>query len=436
MRYIFLFCFFCLFSFFVQAQTVDEQFETWMVERQIPGLAVGFVSDGELLYEGYFGMANFELDIPVSESTSFMLASVSKHVTHFATLMALDQGIIASLDDPINDYLPFAVEHPTDETNITIRHLIDHTSGIKDNWDEMPYLSSDEETRPLGEYLENYLVANGDIYDANLNFVAAGIGDQVYSNIGFALLGFIVEAASDTDFAVFVREQIFEPLCMEHSSFLMEDLDLDLLAVPYNPSGSGFSPIGHYSYSDYPAGRLRASLGDMANYAITCLNLGTMDGRTLLSPPISYQIFNGHGGGDQGVSTGLSLDKNNGKATILMMNRNGDLSGMADWMRTNEDAYISEGPDSLLCDLISFANDVFNQEETFLINNPVSTTLSLQKNDITDVWIRDFDGKLVSSGHNKSGLTQIDVSALAEGLYLITAKFEHGTKSTQKFYKR
>ncbi len=410
--------------------TIDSQFEEWMIDRQIPGLAVGYVSDGELLYEGYFGMSNIESEVSVNQNTSFMLASVSKHFTHFAALIALDEGDIESLDDPVNKYLPFDIQHPFDNGEITIQHLIDHTSGIRDNWDEMPYLSSDEQTRPLGEYLKAYLTLNGDIYFDDLNYYTEGIGDENYSNIGFALLGFVVESATDTDFATYAKNKIFEPLCMNHTSFLLDDLDISEVAMPYNASGAGFSAIGHYSYNDYPSGRMRSSLRDMANYAIACLQLGSMDGTTVLTPPVSYQIFNGHGGGDQGVATGLSLDKTNMKATIILMNTDASTGGMANLMRESEELFTVNGPDALDCGFVSQVYDEIS-DATF-IQNPVSHEILFSNDEIISTKLLNIHGQCIAQKENPQGIRFMNVSSIPSGTYFLASVDKNDVSSIHK----
>ncbi len=413
-------------------QSLDDALEDLRLERNIPGMAVGLVSNGELLYEGYFGMANIELEVPVSENTGFMLASVSKHYTHFGALMALDDGSITSFDDPVNDYLPFEVNHPTDNTAITIDQLINHTSSIRDNWDEMPYVSHDDLTIPLKEYLESYLVPDGEIYFEDLNFWPEGIGGEHYSNIGFALLGLVVESAVGMDFAQYMQEKLFDPLCMSNTSFLMEDLDLDKVAMPYNVNGQNFSPIGHYSYSDYPAGRLRSTVRDMANYAIACLNLGSMDDVTVLTPPVSYQIFNGHGGGDRGVTTGLSLDKNNKRATIIMINASGNIGDIASMMLDAESILESSGPDSLDCTVASNLEEALHDNTLLTLQNPVSQSLSLSDANIKGVSLWSLNNEQVYSIASQAPIRSVDLSHLQSGMYIIQCQLDNQLVHRQK----
>lgn len=95
-----------------------------------PGVAIGLVQNNQLIYEKYFGMANLDYEIPIHKGTSFHVASVSKQFTAFAILLLEDEGKL-SLDDDIRIYLPEMHEF---EPKITIAHLLNHTSGLKDKY--------------------------------------------------------------------------------------------------------------------------------------------------------------------------------------------------------------------------------------------------------------------------------------------------------------
>ena len=91
-----------------------------------------------------------------------MLVSVSKTITGIALMNLVERGALG-LDDPINDYLPFDVQHPTDETNITLRMLLSHTSRIDDNWSAMNSVIVDGDSPiPLADFMERYLTPQGD----------------------------------------------------------------------------------------------------------------------------------------------------------------------------------------------------------------------------------------------------------------------------------
>ena len=106
---------------------VDRLFAEWD-RSDSPGAALAVIRDGEIIYKQGYGMANLEYDIPITTTTTFELASTSKQFTAFAIAMLLHKGKL-SLDDDIQKYLP---DVPDFGSTITIRHLLHHTSGIRD----------------------------------------------------------------------------------------------------------------------------------------------------------------------------------------------------------------------------------------------------------------------------------------------------------------
>ena len=117
--------------------------ESTMQTHLIPGLSISIVKNGHIVWEKYFGYANIEENIIVDENTMFILSSISKTITATALMQLFEDGLFI-LDDDIDEYLPFNVNHP-DYPNIpiTFKMLLSHTSGIKDNWSVMPYYNGD-----------------------------------------------------------------------------------------------------------------------------------------------------------------------------------------------------------------------------------------------------------------------------------------------------
>ena len=186
--------------------------ESTMQTHLIPGLSISVVKENNLVWEKYFGYSNLHENIIVDENTMFILSSISKTITVTALMQLFEQNFFM-LDDNINDYLPFNVIHPDFQSNpITFKMLLSHTSGIKDNWSFMPYYDGDS-TLELGYYLQEYLTPEGEFYVSNLNFTDSAPGTSYYySNIGAALIGYLVEEISNQPFNEFCNENIFEPL--------------------------------------------------------------------------------------------------------------------------------------------------------------------------------------------------------------------------------
>ena len=324
---------------------VDAFIEDQMTSANIAGLAVAVTRPGEVVWTGAYGWANVEDNLAASVNTPFMLASVSKTVTGVAMMHVWEEGIL-TLDAEINSLLPFTVDNPQVEDEIIqVRHLVGHTSGIRDNWGNMPYFDGDS-PHALGDYLEGYLVEGGDWYHADNNFSdhLPGVAFE-YGNIATALAGYVVEVATETPFDEYCDTHIFDVLGMENTGWHLADFDPSEVAMPYQYTGGEYVTDGHYGYADYPDGQLRSSISDMARFLAAVSNEGVLgDDRVLssdtvsemLSPPVptvdagQYVFWYsgtmagrsviGHNGSDQGVATQMGFSPETGIGVILLMN--------------------------------------------------------------------------------------------------------------------
>ncbi|WP_421806898.1 serine hydrolase domain-containing protein [Flagellimonas sp.] len=174
-----------------------------------PGVAIGLVKNNKLVYEKYFGMANLDYGIPINKETSFHVASVSKQFTAFAILLLEDEGKL-SLDDDIRTYLP---EMHDFEPKITIAHLLNHTSGLKDKYNLLRLSGW-----TLDDVITNEQVLQLIFNQETLNFKPND--KHMYSNANYALLAEIVARVSKMSFSEFTQKRIFEPLQMYDSQFV------------------------------------------------------------------------------------------------------------------------------------------------------------------------------------------------------------------------
>ena len=255
-----------------------------MADAHIVGLAVAVTRPGEVVWTGAYGLANVNSALPVTVDTPFMLASVSKTVTGVAVMHASEENTL-SLEQDINALLPFTVDNPrVDDETIQLRHLVTHTSGIQDNWNNMPYSDGDS-PHALGAYLEGYLVEGGTWYNANNNYYNYKPGtDLNYGNIATALAGYVVESATNTPFDDYCDTHVFDVLGMDNTGWHLEDFDPTTVAMPYEYTGSDFVEYGHYGYADYPDGQLRSSISDIARFLATLSNDGAIGEDRILLP--------------------------------------------------------------------------------------------------------------------------------------------------------
>lgn len=187
------------------ATRVDALFAPWSATDS-PGCAVAVVRDGRIAYSRGYGMANLDLDVANTSSTVFNIASMSKQFTAASIVMLAQAGKLA-LDDDVRKYVP---ELPQYERTITIRQLLQHTSGIRDFIDLMTLGG-----RPIDSVYTLDKTLRLIARQRALNFAP---GDRyLYSNSGFILLLAIVERVSGEKFGRFVERNIFEPLGMKNS---------------------------------------------------------------------------------------------------------------------------------------------------------------------------------------------------------------------------
>ena len=188
-------------------KAVDGVFAEWNRPGS-PGCAVGVYKNGAIAYERGYGVADLEHDVPIAPDTVFYVGSVSKQFTAFAAALAIQQGSL-SAGDSIRKFLP---ELPPYADAITVRHLIHHTSGLRD-YNTLLSIAG----RRGDEAYDNAAVLRITARQKTLNFTP---GDEyLYSNTGYTLLATIVERATRTPFAAFAEARIFRPLGMEDSHF-------------------------------------------------------------------------------------------------------------------------------------------------------------------------------------------------------------------------
>jgi N-acyl-D-aspartate/D-glutamate deacylase len=180
---------------------VAALFEDYSVGES-PGAAVIVIEDGEILFEGGFGLADIASRTPITPQSAFRLASVSKQFTAMAIMILAERGQLA-YDDKLTQYVP-ELERFGDD--ITLRHLLAHLGGLPDYYDVLEEEAGDSmpDTERAMEFLAGWggpLFAAGDRYE--------------YSNPGYEMLALVVERVSGQTFGQFLEENIFEPLGMD-----------------------------------------------------------------------------------------------------------------------------------------------------------------------------------------------------------------------------
>ena len=232
---------------------LDSIFAAWDLPGS-PGCALAVAQDGVLDYSHGYGFANLDYDIPITPQTIFDIASVTKQFNAASISMLALEGKL-SLDDNIRDWLPDLPEY---EWPITLRHMLHHTSGLRD------YLT----LFPLAGRNDYYPISHARILAmmSRQRGVDFPPGDKYeYSNTAYMLLSQVVEQASGQTLGEFTEERIFGPLEMD-DSFMYEDFEA---VVPYRATGyvrddDGRLRIVHnYNFDVAGDGQMYATMEDL-----------------------------------------------------------------------------------------------------------------------------------------------------------------------------
>ena len=363
---------------------------------QINGFAVAMVNQNGVLYKKGFGYSNRETKEKYTENTIQHIASVSKTLIGIALLKAQEMGKL-SLDDPIQDYLPFKVINPNfPKEKMTIRQLATHTSGINDTdeqymeraWilakdQDLTNISTDYPAQRLNpsqlniameEYLKGYLEVNGAYFQED-NYLNLKPGELYnYSNIGATLCALVIEKATGQPYDIFTKEHILKPLNMNATGWSLKDVDMTKHSRLYRNDNS---VLPFYTAITYPDGMLISSSSDMAIYLAELVK-GYIGKGTLLKKESYQELFTeqlkaenfesrnadnpydedynpalfighsalgyiGHSGGDAGVATWMFFDKEKKTGRYIVINtdmgndeRAKELEYYAIWDKMNE----------------------------------------------------------------------------------------------------
>ena len=273
------------------------------------GFGVALVNETEVLYQNGFGIANVETKQKYTENTIQNIASVSKTFIGIAIFKAQELGKL-NLDDPIKKYLPFKVINPKfPENEITIRHLVTHTSSIIDTKEYMTRTLILKDTNNLAQnlkidisptkfcppseklsiekFLNNILNVNGKWY------LKEGFSEKKpgaiyeYSNIGATLASLVLEKATGVTYDKFTTEYILKPLQMKSSGWSFNTINFSNYTHTYQ---NKTNPYPYYSLNTYPDGGMLTTSGDMGKYICELLK-GYFGKGTLLSKKSYKEYF-------------------------------------------------------------------------------------------------------------------------------------------------
>ncbi len=218
-----------------------------------PGCALAVYKQGEIVYERGYGMASLEHGIAITPQTVFDIGSTSKQFTAFAILLLEREGKL-SLDDDVRRFLP---ELPKYDRPITVRHLVQHTSGLRDYLTLWALAGVKTESWTTQKQAVELVVRQ-----KRPNFAAGD--DWLYSNTGYLLLAEVVERASGANLRDFARDRIFGPLGMRHTFYLTDHtLVIPRRATGYAPHEGGGFQVEMSDFEQIGDGAVQTTVEDL-----------------------------------------------------------------------------------------------------------------------------------------------------------------------------
>ncbi len=311
---------------------VREKIQNFLKETGVPSVSVALARDGRIIWAESFGWADVDKKIKATPDTPYSLASVSKPITATGLMVLVGRQLI-KLDDPVDNYLGGLKLTPLDAAfpPATVRHVLNHSSGLPLHYQ---FFYADEPARrpPMAETIRRYGIlafAPGEVYQ--------------YSNLGFGVIDDIIARVSGRTYAQFLRDEVFGPLGMDHSSV---DIGPGLEGLDAERYESG-KPVPFYEF-DHPGGSaVYASAKDLVRFGMFHLGNKVEGQKKILTDELLAQMKDkkastapgkgyaigwaltdddngfpsvGHSGGMPGVSTELKLLPTENIAVCVLAN--------------------------------------------------------------------------------------------------------------------
>ncbi len=289
-----------LFSLRSSADKVDDYIRAEMERQHIPGLSLAVAKKGELKKSAGYGVANIEQNSPVTANTIFQIQSITKTFTATAIMMLVEEGKI-QIEDKITQHLP---NLPESWNGITVRHLLTHTSGIKD------FINEPIVNKRLDLTAEEVIDS---LRKLPLNFEP---GEKyTYCNTGYHLLGMIIHKVTGKLWGEFLQERVFDPLGMKDTRIVSWPEIIPNRAAGYLWE-DGRVQNGHFlapTILAYAGGGLRSTALDMAKWdAALCSEI-------ILKQSVLQQMWTPakfNNGKDSTYGFGWGIEKSSGQRLI------------------------------------------------------------------------------------------------------------------------
>lgn len=303
-----------------------EDLDSWLNERTENGLFSGVVliaKDFQPVFHQAYGWASKEYQAPNQLDTKFRLASINKIFTATAILQLIEQGEI-KLEDKLHRYIDDFKDPKT--ADITIRHLLTHSSGWGAYWEHPEYLKNKFQLRSITDYMA---------FIKNIPLEFSPGKKRQYSNTGYVVLGAVIEKVSGMDYYEYMEKKVFQPAGMPHTSYPHMDEVISKMATNYTKynykgertkEGYPYKSIYFNSSRGVPAGGGVSTTGDLLNFckAVADNTIVSKESEAFLRSDIGAESsptdFIFHNGGGQGQNTWMQHNVSSGYSVIVLSN--------------------------------------------------------------------------------------------------------------------
>ena len=258
----------------------DKKIEFYMKIAHMPSFSACIIKNDTLLWCKSYGYADLKTKKLANLSTVYMIGSISKMFIAFAIMQLYEQGMFG-LDDNINDYLPFKIYNPNyPDVNITFRMLLAHQSSLYDLQIQLFFYFS-----VLGypkEWISEFLTPGGFIYNPKAWCDFPPGAEHYYSNIGYILLGVLLEELTNQSVEEYCTKNIFEPLDMKNTSYHLKDFDIKRIAIPYVWFGGKYITLPIYDLNNMEVASVKTTVSDLSHFLGVHNNNGVYNGKRFL----------------------------------------------------------------------------------------------------------------------------------------------------------
>ena len=281
-------------------------------------LSAGIIKNDMLVWANSYGLYDIENSKSATPDTLYLMASISKTVTATALMQLYDQGLF-DLDDDVNNYLPFSLRNPKyPNIPITFRMILSHRSSLApDNSDRLccSIIPGDPDIPSYPDpWLKDYLTPGRSAYHSSVWSDNLPGEEFYYANIGYSIIGYLVELISGQNFNEYCKEHIFVPLEMYNTSFRLRDHNISEIAIPYFYNKGEYIANPHYGMIVvHPSASMRTSIQELSHFLIAHMNKGIYkDVRILNETTVELMHTTHYPSNNQGFGYGLGWFINEG----------------------------------------------------------------------------------------------------------------------------